>query len=485
MAIAAMILLCLKITGKDIWYDEVFSVEFASSSLKDIIRLTSNDVHPPLYYIYLKIVTGIGNAIFGTESFIFFAKLASILPWFGLLYMAAFPVKRHFGECTGGLFILLATIMPKLCDNYVEIRMYSFALMLITAVFVCALNIALSEKKGSSLVGLVIFGTATAYTQYYALVATVGVYLVLGIYLLIKKDGKHIRSILLCALISAAAFALWVKPLFSQIKNVSDEYWILPLTLRSIPGCLKFLFLPSDGIGAKGYITAVIVILFVALIYMYFILKKPDKEEVFISFAGPGVLVFTVLTGFVLSMMGRPIFVYRYMIPAIGAFYISVAFVFSKVINTNKWFSIGALSFLVCGYFTLSAFSYAEDLKIEKMNEAERVLDSIPDDCIVITNFDQMCTLMSYYLPGSAVYLYDDRPDSIVELMYNRNDFECHDEDLDKMFAEGQSNVYFFGSFNSREDILKDWEEKGIKNEETYDSVMIERYYFNIYRLFK
>jgi hypothetical protein len=116
------------------------------------------------------------------------------------------------------------------------------------------------------------------------------------------------------------------------------------------------------------------------------------------------------------------------------------------------------------------------------MTEAGAVLDEIPDDAIIITNFDHVCTLMSYYLPDNKIYLYEERPDAIVELMYNRSDFEINEDKL-KDLVKGDAPLYFFGSFNSREDLLSDWEKLGIKNTEEADSVLIERYYFNIYRL--
>ena len=45
-----------------------------------------------------------------------------------------------------------------------------------------------------------------------------------------------------------------------------------------------------------------------------------------------------------------------------------------------------------------------------------------------------------------------------------------------------ERNVYFFGSFNSREELLKEWETEGIAytEEGTY---LLERYYFNVYHL--
>ena len=43
--------LCFSI---DIWYDELFSAEFAKRPVEEMIGLTARDVHPPLYYMILQ-----------------------------------------------------------------------------------------------------------------------------------------------------------------------------------------------------------------------------------------------------------------------------------------------------------------------------------------------------------------------------------------------------------------------------------------------
>ena len=47
--------------GEDIWFDEVFSVRFMEHGYGEIAWLTSTDVHPPMYYWYLKLFHDIGK----------------------------------------------------------------------------------------------------------------------------------------------------------------------------------------------------------------------------------------------------------------------------------------------------------------------------------------------------------------------------------------------------------------------------------------
>lgn len=479
-----MVAYCVTLGGNDIWYDEVFSVVFSSSSYREIIRLTSADVHPPLYYFYLKTFIDTGRTVFADFGVVFWAKLASFVPWGVLFVLAVFPIRKRFGILSGGFFALLITVMPKLGANYAEIRMYSFAMMLITIAFVCTLGLMSGEKAGLWGVGFYLAGIATAYTQYYACIAIVGLYICFGIYALISGKKRQVRRLFFSAGLSVISYLPWLGPLFSQMRAVSENYWILPLTLRSIPGCLKFLFLPADTLGIWGYVCACIVIAIIVLVYVMFFVKKPGKDELYIALTGPSVLAFTILAGFILSIIGRPIFVYRYMIPVMGVFYLSFAFIFGYVVKDNACILITLIVFLISGRITVGGYCYEEKLKSDKMTEAESILAQIPKDGVIITNFDHVCALMSYYLPDNKICLYDGRPDAIVELMYNRSDFEITEDKL-KVLVEGDAPVYFFGSFNSREDLLDDWEKIGIGNTEKADSVLIERYYFNIYRLTK
>ena len=57
-----------------LWFDEAFSISLSSKPLKEIWLISSQDVHPVLYYILLHFVLLISN------NNIVIAKLFSIIP---------------------------------------------------------------------------------------------------------------------------------------------------------------------------------------------------------------------------------------------------------------------------------------------------------------------------------------------------------------------------------------------------------------------
>ena len=69
----------LAISSKGIWSDEAFSFGMIRHSFRDIWNLTAGDVHPPLYYYYLKIFL----MLFGDG--LITARIASIIPFLFIL----------------------------------------------------------------------------------------------------------------------------------------------------------------------------------------------------------------------------------------------------------------------------------------------------------------------------------------------------------------------------------------------------------------
>ena len=486
ISIIGMVVICLTVKSCDIWYDEVFSMEFASSSWKEIVALTGADVHPPLYYFYLKTIVGLGGFLIPGLGAVIWAKVASVIPLLVMLILSVTVIRKNFGWGTAALFSLLITVMPNLAAYYVEIRMYAFGLMLLTIAYLFADRIIRSENKtcGFYYAGFAFFGILGAYTQYFVCVAVVGLYVALGLYFIISKKFKKLIPLGICGAASIVCYIPWLPYLIGQFGAVKEGYWIEPFTFKSFFGCIKYIYLPSIGLGTKGYVVAGIMIAATLAVLVFFLMGKPSKESLFTGFAGIITLTFTVIVGFIVSLAGHPIFVYRYMIPVLGMYYLGMSYMAYEAFKEKKIYLYLVIAvFIVGGHYSLSSFDYEESLKPGKMAEASKVLDGLPENARIITNFDQICTLMDYYLKDRDIYLYEDETDPIVRLMYQNDGQKISRDELIEM-ALNEENVFFFGSFNSREDILKEWEESGVKSEMYFDSAMIERYYFNIYSLY-
>lgn len=583
LGILSFFVCLLQAFGQDIWFDEVFSVNFIQHSYKEIAALTGKDVHPPLYYWYLKLFHDIGKVLVPAASSIVLCKLASMLPFVGIFVYTLTAIRKNFGLHTAGLFWFLIMTMPQISNYTVEIRMYSLALFFITAAFVhsyelvCAFpaqEISEAERTaepgtaagteetaepgaaGSEVTsGAVLtsgsvtgenglikwwkknkhwllfwgYGILTAYTQYYACVAVIAIYIALFVFFVVKAHkgktektsckkthihkeqlkeqeailtkapvkgwkaehtteqetgriaGKCIGKVLLCAGLSVLAYLPWLPFFFSQVRTVSSSYWIQPLTWKSIFGCMKYIFLPVSYAVKKNYMLACVMILLFGAAFLYsFLMKRKDARGRFFLLTGLWIAVFTTLIGFVCSILNRPIFVYRYLIPCLGAMWLVAAVVLWDFIEKN-WGILLFVPFLLSGYSNMQGFYGEENKKIAEMKATQSFLADFPKDAVVLCNFNHVQAVTACYLKDSnEIWLYGSKPeDLIAELLPQCRGLEDTTE-LSQLVKE--RDVYFFGSFNSREELLKEWETEGIAytEEGTY---LLERYYFNVYHL--
>ena len=574
--------------GQDIWFDEVF----IQHSYKEIASLTGKDVHPPLYYWYLKLFHDIGKVLVPAASSIVLCKLASMLPFVGIFVYTLTAIRKNFGLHVAGLFWFLIMTMPQISNYTVEIRMYSLALFFITAAFVhsyelvCAFpaqGVSEAERTaepgvaagteetaepgaaagteetaepgaaGSEVIsGAVLasgsvtgenglikgwkrnkhwllfwgYGILTAYTQYYACVAVIAIYIAVFIFYAVmahkNKTGKSvcekvqinqeqvenrktiqneaaiqnkvaikeqnricarngIGKVLLCAGLSVLAYLPWLPFFFLQVRTVSSSYWIQPLTWKSIFGCMKYIFLPVSYAVKKNYVLACVMILLFGAAFLYsFLMKRKDARGRFFLLTGLWIAVFTTLIGFVCSILNRPIFVYRYLIPCLGAMWLVAAVVLWDFIEKN-WGILLFVPFLLSGYSNMQGFYGEENKKIVEMKATQSFLADFPKDAVVLCNFNHVQAVTACYLKDSnEIWLYGSNPeDLIAELLPQCRGLEDTTELLQLV---KERDVYFFGSFNSREELLKEWETEGIAytEEGTY---LLERYYFNVYHL--
>lgn len=488
--------------GEDIWFDEVFSVNFIKHSYGEIAALTAKDVHPPMYYWYLKLFHDIGKWLIPSASSIVLCKMASMLPFAGIYVYAFTLIRKRFGMKVMGFFLFLIAAMPQISNYTVEIRMYSLALFFITAVFLHGYELVLScnmtenaeecgqvlnekaegsfTKRNAHWIAFWFYGILTAYTQYYACIAVVAVYIALFVYFLLQKQKKQIIKVLLCAGLSIVMYLPWLPSFFWQFHTVSNSYWIQPLTFRSIFGCIKHIFLPVSHAVTKNYILAVAMICVFGLAFLCSFIKKKEAEHRYVLLCGMFIPVFTAFMGFVCSALNRPIFVYRYLIPCLGAMWLVAAYVIMDCFPKN-WGILVLVPFLLAGHSNMEGFYAEEHKKITEMEATQEFLDAFPKDAVVLCNFNHVQALSACYLEESnLVYLYGGEPENLIQkLLPNCQGFE--DVTELKHLVETE-DVYFFGSFNAREELLAEWAEDGITytEEGTY---LLERYYFNVYHL--
>ena len=100
---------------------------------------------------------------------------------------------------------------------------------------------------------------------------------------------------------------------------------------------------------------------------------------------------------------------------------------------------------------------------------------------MVLFNFDQVQAVAGYYLDRET-WLYGDEPEALIAKMLPQTKAGGDAQWVEKLLEEGRT-VWFVGSNLAREAVLAQWKERGIVPAETVDSLLLERYWFNLYRL--
>ena len=196
----------------NMWFDESYSIAIAKHSFKEIWQIGSHDVHPVLYYIMIRIVMLI------TNNSIVCVRLFSCVPLILMSILGYSFIRKEFGNKAGLIFTFFSLFFPTLLTYAGEIRMYTWAMLFVTMMFVYAYTIMnnynvrevlsddnniMYENKIKSKNTLLkywiifsIFSLASAYTHYYALVVAAIINVGMFIYFIIAytKSSKNDTS---------------------------------------------------------------------------------------------------------------------------------------------------------------------------------------------------------------------------------------------------------------------------------------------------
>lgn len=364
-----------------LWFDESYSVAIAKHSFADIWNITGNDVHPPLYYWALHII----SLIFGNNilAFRLFSVLATVL--LGIIGFTY--IRKDFGEKTGILFSFLMFFLPVMTAYSQEIRMYSWSCLLVALTAIYAYRFYKSIKENSEkgkIKNLIIFGIFSiccCYIHYYALVTTGLINLFLLIYLIKnrKEEKKTLIHFLILAGIHVILYIPWLMFFIGQIKHVSNGFWIELNPVSTPVEMLSFQFRRQIDTHFTWDAHTIVALASSILMYIYLGFRaykcKKDKQEI-----KPAVLSFAIYASVIVAMfiitiiIWRPIFFSRYLFVVTGLYVFTMAFIMST--EKNKFITIG-----ICGVIViLGTMSNVTNIKMHYNSGNTEVYDYLREN---------------------------------------------------------------------------------------------------------
>ena len=154
-----------------LWGDEGWSFYFASMSLGEMIRLTAEDIHPPLYYVLLEGWLRLTVSTPELARFLSVVFGTSLIP---LVYRVA---SRLFDQVAGLATAAVVSVAPFAIYYSQEVRMYGLVTLLGLGSVYFFIELGADHRPQTAggrelrnyALGYILTTTAALYTMYYAL----------------------------------------------------------------------------------------------------------------------------------------------------------------------------------------------------------------------------------------------------------------------------------------------------------------------------
>jgi uncharacterized membrane protein len=272
-----------RVTDTCLWFDEIFSVHAAEHPWNSLFWFVAQDIiHPPLFYVLLKIWIGLGG-----ES-VFWLRLLPV----AFSVLAIFPFVRLCTELKLKTPVILLSlgllaVNGALIKYTQTLRMYS---MLMCLALVSMWLFARYFNRGKSFVPLVIANVVLVYTHYFG-------WLVIGsevAALLIFQRIKWRRAVVMFAVV-VASFAPWLVAVWRAARQGSDVaqnigWQALPnlgeLLTFATDLVEPFYFQASNAEPASIYLVSVPLLVVFSAAMIEYLIKWVRKAE-----PGPGAVL--------------------------------------------------------------------------------------------------------------------------------------------------------------------------------------------------
>jgi uncharacterized membrane protein len=320
----------------DLWSDEIYTKSMLDGSLSDFYAKFKNDLHPPLYYLGLRLFT----TLVGLNPLSL--RLFSVLGVLSTLLLGYFAGQRVFGKQGALYFCLMLISVPMLAAYSHQARMYTWAAFSITGVFIYS-YLFIKTGKNRDLVLLFVFTLMAMYIHYYSMVAAFVANMFVFLYLLQAKNKKslpHLFSLLLATLL----FLPWLFMFLVQVKRVQQAFWAPEVSLNGILSCFTIPF--NEQFWTTNYSISLTILIFGLIVFT--IIKsftKTFSEYRLVLWLSLSVFLGTILIVTIISLVSQPILSTRYVMSIVTMLCIPPTILFIRMKAT--WIKLILISVIL------------------------------------------------------------------------------------------------------------------------------------------
>ena len=375
-------------------WDEAYTYRLVTKfSVVDMINETALDIHPPLYYLLLKLCT----SIFGTGLIVF--KSFSVLCVTATMFLSVVIIKKRWGTGTAVLFNMVCALGPQLVYYAVDVRMYSLQLFFVTCSALLA-NEIFHLNRIRDWVLFTVMALGGAYTHYFAIVPLAIIY---GFLLLwaILYCKTAIKRFVCCCFATVMGYLPWLIVLLKSFKaqGTTGEVNLLSVDIR---GLVEWLF--STDIDLSVGMT--VVLFFVAVITLILQWKHLKKVDLLFQIMCATNLIISYFICLLIASMSEHFWDNRYIYGALGLFWL---FIFIRLLQQKKGTFWGLLVWLLM--IVIASFNNQKNIELgtnSYISASHEVLKQVETEKVMLYNFPTYNVVWEFHTPGKEYIYIDD-----------------------------------------------------------------------------
>lgn len=397
--------------GQSVWFDEAYSVLLAQHSWSEIVRLTAQDVHPPVYYWLLKVwIVGLGSGELALRS------LSVLL--FGLsVGVAGLLTRRLFGTRAALVTLSFLVFAPFLMRYGFEIRMYSLASLIgVTATYILVAALEAKTRRNRYLLygAYTLLVTLGVYTLYYIAL----LWLAHCVWLLWRAYQERRPGLaapgLAAYVIGLALFLPWLPVFMSKMNGATLSPVTHELGFKNLLGIVSFAFLyhPPWHLGVLNLLLIVFVVTAVAYLGVRGFGRATFRERQYLVLLGLYIVVPVVL--FILVTHYRPVYIERYVAHILlgGYVFVGVTTALAAARSDRRTHILAAVVgvVLLVGCWNLVQVGNYNFQRLHKpaIKSVAALLSDCRQGAVIFANDPQVAIELGYYIKDCPVYFYNE-----------------------------------------------------------------------------
>lgn len=308
------------------YYEDYLSVnDNEKNNFLPVYENQKNDVHPPLYYLFLRIAMQFNIGSFSKwPGIILNIIIYLFITIFMYLILRKLFAKSENSQIKSAFLALISSLTLASINNAIYIRMY--ALSSLNILITTYLHLKLAEKKGDNYKLLVAIGISAlvgSLTHYYYLFYLAMLFIMFVIKYLKEKEykelAKYIITMIIAGILSLIIFPYSIKHMFFGYRGKGAINSLLNISEFFIKICQYILII---NVYAFNNILFILVVFILGII----IYKKIKKIKLIEKNKYIKYILYPTIFYFLLVAMSAPWIELRYMMPICSIIFILIMY---------------------------------------------------------------------------------------------------------------------------------------------------------------